>query len=207
MHRIKHGNHHHEAADAREAIEQVRQCRDFAGRTRPYAAPSSVGVTQPTPPTPQPEHTPATSVPLGMLAETPDGYYAVRLDDSDPYRFLRIKRPTTGRRKGLIQVQTKHSDDLKLMMLFRPAAESHNGRDWVQVYQPFVERHLILAMVDPYGARMAFARELNRCCICGKDLTDERSRHYGIGPDCEKRFPDIIQQVDGRQAEQDEDDQ
>ena len=37
---------------------------------------------------------------------------------------------------------------------------------------------------DPMGAAMLFARELTRCYVCARMLTDETSRALGIGPDC-----------------------
>ena len=32
--------------------------------------------------------------------------------------------------------------------------------------------------------------------MCGKTLTDERSRWYGIGPDCETRYEESILESD-----------
>ncbi len=36
-----------------------------------------------------------------------------------------------------------------------------------------------------------FARQRDRCCCCGKGLTDITSRLRGIGPECIKSFPDV----------------
>lgn len=51
------------------------------------------------------------------------------------------------------------------------------------------EQKVVLAAInaDPMGAQMLFARELTRCYICGRMLTDEASRAAGIGPDCAGR--------------------
>jgi hypothetical protein len=50
--------------------------------------------------------------------------------------------------------------------------------------------------VDPNGCALSYAEVLGHCCKCGKELTDPRSRWYGIGPDCEKRNANHIRLVD-----------
>lgn len=192
------------------SVQESRQC--WAG-TRPVDASASPGVTDtPTPPTAAVPYAlqPRTSVPLAMLDATPDGYYAVRLDENDPYRFLRIKRPQP--RKGVktkwvgcIHVQSQHSETLKSVLLYAPlGARPGQPAEWLWVLRPDWEKHIILAMVDPMGTGLAYARELKHCCICGKALTDLRSRHYGIGPECEKDHADIIEYVDGLEEEDDD---
>jgi uncharacterized protein DUF6011 len=154
---------------------------------------------------------PRTIVPLPMLAATPDGYFAVRLDDNDPYRFIRIKRPQP--RKGVrtnhlgcIKVQSQHSDTLRELMIYRPlGALEDKPQEMLWVSNTALEKYVILVLVDPMGAGLAYARELEHCCICGKTLTDENSRHYGIGPECVKGHPDIVAYVDGLDAEEAED--
>ncbi len=37
---------------------------------------------------------------------------------------------------------------------------------------------------DPAAASARFAALTTRCCYCGKALSDQRSKVYGIGPDC-----------------------
>ena len=48
------------------------------------------------------------------------------------------------------------------------------------------EQAAVVALIaaDPAAAQMRFARELTRCFMCGRMLTDEASRARGIGPDC-----------------------
>lgn len=188
------------------SIEESKKCW---GVTRPVDASAPPRVT--IPPTPPPAAVPyamqpRTSVPLAMLETTPDGYYAVQLDETDAYRFLRISRRFGKRSKwlGCIQVQSQHSDDLKPLLMYRPldAEESVRKDEFLWVSQPHMEKYVILAMVDPIRAGQKYASELGRCMICGKTLTDERSRHYGIGPECEKTHTDIIEYVDGLNAEE-----
>ena len=187
------------------------------GATRPVDGTAGSGVTGYTPEPPAPVVAPVafaaqprTIVPLPMLVETPDGYFAVRLDDNDPYRFLRIKRPmprkgVRTKHLGCIKVQSQHSDDLKPVMIYRPLdALETQPQELLWISNPALEKHLILVLVDPMGAGLAYGRELGQCCICGRTLTDERSRHYAIGPECEKGYPDRIEYVDGLEAEANE---
>lgn len=43
---------------------------------------------------------------------------------------------------------------------------------------------------DPVTAQARFAAFCSRCCFCGKLLTDEASKTYGIGPECRRGAPD-----------------
>jgi len=191
-----------------ESVEESRECwaRVFGSN-----APAVPRVTRPTPAPPAAvpyalQH--RTTVPLAMLDATPDGRFAVRLDDKDAYRFLRISRrfSKTSKKLGCIQVQSQHSDDLHLIMLYR-ALDTPDARypsEWIHVQRADWEKYVILAMVDPLGAGRRYAEELGECQICGRTLTDERSRHYGIGPECEKSHPDVIAYVDGLEEEEDD---
>jgi hypothetical protein len=45
--------------------------------------------------------------------------------------------------------------------------------------------HLLQKVVDdPKGSQETFGRSIGRCGVCGKVLTDETSRAFGIGPIC-----------------------
>jgi hypothetical protein len=227
----KNGSEHTHAS-----VEESRQCwarvltvpdgmspvppisvQPFVGRVDPSAVP---GVTRPTPEPPASVTPPVpaepyamqhrTRVPLPMLVDTPSGYFAVRLDDTDAYHFIRISRPQP--RKGVrikwlgcIQVQSQHSDTLKPVLIYRPlGALEDKPEEVLWISNPKLEKYVILCMVDPRGAGYAYARELGDCQICGRTLTDERSRHYGIGPDCEQLHPDVIEYVDGLEAEEED---
>lgn len=126
-----------------------------------------------------------TKVPIGLLLSTPDGRYAVRPDSDTPYTFFRISRPKSGLLKGTLKVQTQHSESYKLTMVVY-------SEERVVVYDTRRDEQLKLVLVDPNGAGIAYGRELGRCMRCGKELTDERSRWYSIGPECEKHAPHII---------------
>lgn len=134
-----------------------------------------------------------TKVPIQMLRDAiypgVQGRFAVRADDTQPYTFFRFSMPKSGKFKGCLKIQTQHGPRYELAMAVWP-------NDKVTVYNASIEDELLLAVVDPNGAKIAYGRELNHCGICGTELTDERSRWYGIGPDCETRYSQIIRLVD-----------
>jgi len=134
-----------------------------------------------------------TIVPMEFLLKLSDGYYAARQDANYPYSFFRISRPKSGKYKDVFKVQTQHGDDLRLMLVVWPSGQ-------VRVYNKVPEQDLLLVAVDPNGASMAYAEEIGNCMRCNKDLTDERSRFYGIGPECEKYWPHIIPLVEERKG-------
>jgi hypothetical protein len=51
-------------------------------------------------------------------------------------------------------------------------------------------RQTILAAIaeNPLEAEQRYGRELGHCSRCGRTLTDETSRAYGIGPDCRSKY-------------------
>ena len=134
-----------------------------------------------------------TKVPLMMLDVIPSGYYAVRPDTETPYVFMRLSRPTFGKRKGLVIVQTQHSEQLIDRWIWNPANPdpATNVRTWQNWRNTFpggqsIEDLILLMIVDARKAGREYASEIGRCHFCGKKLTDERSRWYGFGPECEK---------------------
>jgi hypothetical protein len=50
-----------------------------------------------------------------------------------------------------------------------------------------VTRILAEIAANPLAAEQLYGRELGRCSRCGRTLTDETSRAYGIGPDCRNK--------------------
>lgn len=134
-----------------------------------------------------------TKVPLALLEFVEDGYYAVQPDSETAYVFLRVSRPTRGRMAGSLKVQTQHSDVLATEFVQWPSGE-------VSVYKRSIEDQILLLLSDHHTAARNYGRHIGRCCRCNKTLTDERSRHYGIGPECEQYWPYIISLVDEEDA-------
>lgn len=129
-----------------------------------------------------------------MVSLIKDGRYAVRVSDDYAYIFVRVTRPTRGRLRGHLIVQTKHSDTLVKRLSFDSTGRLYQYKTG-KISGQTIQEILTMIVVDQAEAAYNYARELNECCVCGKDLTDHRSRYFGIGPDCEKRFPHIINWV------------
>jgi hypothetical protein len=129
-------------------------------------------------------------IPRAMVDLVENGYYAVRKDKDSDWVFLRVSRPDFGQYKDCVKVQTQHGETLKLVFLVYPGSRGYS------VMNGQVKDLVITLVVNPKMAAVQYGREVGQCCRCGKPLTDKRSRHYGIGPECEKYWPEIIELVD-----------
>lgn len=132
-------------------------------------------------------------VPVGLLIGLRDGYYAARVDSTHAYTFFRVSRPKSGRYAGAIKIQTQHGPDYKLALV-------RWEEDRVSVYNWTIEDALLVACIQQVNCAIAYAEEIGKCCRCNTELTDERSRWYGIGPECEKHWPEIIPEVGERRG-------
>lgn len=76
----------------------------------------------------------------------------------------------------------------------------HDKKTEPEAYRQFVRQHFAkvaaariqadtLIARDPDAAAARFAALAVRCCFCGRELTDDRSRVYGVGPDCRAGAP------------------
>lgn len=131
---------------------------------------------------------------LPLLANVKDGYYAAEIGDGryNDLKFFRVSRPKTGQYAGTTKVQWQIADNWRIAILVRA-----NGTYWKPNDAPATAEDYVLAiMVDATGCARRYAKEIDKCCRCNTSLTDERSRHYGIGPECEKHWPHIIELVD-----------
>lgn len=146
-------------------------------------------------PQPAPARTvdPKVAMIAGLIDAIPDGYFAVEEYDGGHVDFMRISRPKRNKYAGSIKIQTQHGDRLEVR-----AAKWPSGT--LSIYDQRVVRMLLLLVADYRTASMRYARKLGRCCRCNAELTDDRSRHYGIGPECEKVFPWVIEEVDANEA-------
>ena len=102
----------------------------------------------------------------------PAGRYAVDGAPSEPMGtprtvFVKVDVPTEGRWAGRIFVKVQAGDDL--IRISRDAADA------------------LLAKIAKAGvqeAMLRYGREIGSCGHCGRTLTNEESRAYGIGPKC-----------------------
>lgn len=130
-------------------------------------------------------------VPVEWMQRVPNGYYAWQPDSETPLTFLRVSRPKTGRMANCIKVQTQHGPNLSdPVWVAWPSGQ-------VSVYRSMtIEETLLGIIVDYKKAARTYANEKGNCARCNTDLTDPRSRHYGIGPECEKQWPWMIEELD-----------
>lgn len=130
-----------------------------------------------------------TGVFIPLLEKVPSGYFAWQPDADTPLTFIRISRPNRGNFRGCLKVQSQHGPNLRLDWLLKP-----NGV--VTVWRREIDNVLNGLIVDYRHAAKVYALEKGCCCRCNTDLTDERSRHYGIGPECEKHWEWMIVERD-----------
>lgn len=129
---------------------------------------------------------------VGMLDMVPDGYYATAADGEGSHvDFLRLTRPTKGRFKDTIKIQTQHSELWKEALVYWPS------KRW-SIYKRHAIDMILMVIADHKRCAMRYAIEVQSCCICNKTLTDDKSRHYLVGPVCDKKAYGIqlCQQVD-----------
>lgn len=164
----------------------------------PKVAPQPQAQPDPEPePTEHPEPTPQREkvepLPLMMVSKITDGRYAITADDNTETLFLRKythKPDAVNRLAGCTVLQHRIAEDWNNHTIYWPSggtttiSSRYKGtvlpEAWAQVF------------IDPQGAAHRFSEREHRCCSCGTNLTDARSRHFGIGPECEKSRPDVI---------------
>lgn len=101
--------------------------------------------------------------------EIPAGRYAAEREDG-VLAFYRLDRPTEGRWAGYAFLSVQASDELHPI-------KGHAAKEAI----------LSKIAEDPAGAARRYGQEIGSCAICGRTLTDETSREYGIGPVCRER--------------------
>lgn len=96
--------------------------------------------------------------------EVADGRYAVE-DEDGTLKFYKLKN---GRKAGYVFLDVQASDD------------------WFAIRNPRRIDAVLAAIVEAgeLNAARRYGIELGKCSRCGRTLTDETSRAYGIGPDC-----------------------
>lgn len=99
------------------------------------------------------------------------GRYAVESPRDGALRFYLVERPTEGKWAGYVFVKVMHSDD-----------ETNLGSRFAMDVLEEIHR------VGPEACSIRYGREIKRCGVCGRTLTNEASRAAGIGPICSTKF-------------------
>lgn len=136
----------------------------------------------------------------GMIDAVPDGYFAVQKEEGATVHFLRLSHPkiragvSRNRFAGALKIQTQHGPRLEVAAVLWP------GGTWSLYAGNAVIDMLMLLVADWQGATQRYAEKLGHCMRCNAELTDDRSRHYGIGPECETKpgWEWVIPMVDER---------
>lgn len=136
-----------------------------------------------------PKSAPVDDAMMGLIQLIKDGRYATRASDSEPLVFYRISRPMKGQFKGAFKVQTQHSEKWTLAYVVWPSKRE-------SVYRTDIKTHLLMLVGNQEVAASTYAWELGQCQICGRKLTLERSRYYGIGAECEDSHPSVIEAIE-----------
>jgi hypothetical protein len=134
--------------------------------------------------------------------ELPEGYYAVPdpRDGVDEITYWRRKDKGRNKRPSFEAwpLKTHYGPRLTRKDLpegMTPRTDEGEAfiRDWYE-NTGFPYRAAILEAIadDPVAAGKRFAEWALRCCMCGKVLTRDDSKVYGIGPECRKGMPKAL---------------
>jgi hypothetical protein len=119
-----------------------------------------------------------------MLEMVPDGYYATAPQGEgghvDFLRFTHVTKSTKRIPAGTLKIQTQHSD------LWMEALVRWPNGNW-SVYKQSAIEMVMLVIADYKTCARRYAIEVQACMRCNKKLTDDRSRHYLVGPECETK--------------------
>jgi len=113
---------------------------------------------------------PVTNKVARTLPDVPAGYYAIDGNKGEETKFYRVDRPTQGRWAGRTFLKVQASNDF-----------------WPVKNPGEVERVLLEISVDSEAAMRRYGREIGRCGVCNRVLTDDVSRAEGIGPVCREK--------------------
>jgi hypothetical protein len=127
-----------------------------------------------------------------MTDMRPD-YFAVP-DPLDPGKLCYWYRPKHGKKAGRLEKWPPRRSDWGALYRKDVAAQPPDQRveyqmaHWQRV-RAAREEIVNTIDADPGLAAARFAAARSACCFCGRELTDERSKTYGVGPDCRSGMP------------------
>lgn len=128
-----------------------------------------------------------------MIRQLPSGYYAWQPDDTTPLTFVRVRTQKTGPLSGSVLIHTQHGPTFLREIILYPSGQ-HTILH--QSHQEMLENVLLGIVVDKFNSARRYAQEKGRCCRCHLELTDPRSRWFGIGPVCEPKWAWYVEGVE-----------
>lgn len=102
------------------------------------------------------------------LPDVPAGWYALEGDDGT-LRFYKVDRPSEGRWAGRTFVR----------QIAGPNEYPVRGAAATEVLGTVAK--------DPEAAAQRYGQEIGKCGRCGRRLTNDESRAFGIGPECREK--------------------
>lgn len=157
------------------AVADVRACYEHAGKrtvTDDHKVPNPNYSPPKVPPSSQEEVGGYTGVQqrlASLAAQVPAGRFAVKLEDGKLH-FFKVDKPDEGRWAGYCFIKEQASDELYPVK---------NVQRRVEILSAIAQ--------DVGGALQTYGREIGKCGRCGRTLTNEESRAYGIGPECRNK--------------------
>lgn len=97
------------------------------------------------------------------------GYYAIVDPQDSVLKFYQVRTPNKGKWNGFVFLSQVSGDN-------KISVRDKNERN--RIYTEIAK--------DPIEALKRFGKEIGQCGHCRKQLTDEVSRAFGIGPVCRK---------------------
>lgn len=121
------------------------------------------------------------------------GYYAIQTEANQPWKFFYVSRPTSGNYKGTIKVQQQHGSGYgqRFSLVYIGYTNTKN----TICFSDKLEEEVLILISSQQQAMRNYSEQMKRCCRCNAELTDARSLWYGIGPECEKSNPGLIEDI------------
>ncbi|MET9321926.1 DUF6011 domain-containing protein [Streptomyces sp. NPDC003038] len=121
-----------------------------------------------------------------------DGYYAIPdPDDADVMTYWR--RTRTARTNALKPWPTRAWYGPKVPrrseVPMDRLARAEFVAAWSTSRRAYLDQVVAVIAADPVAAGRRFADFGIRCCQCGRPLSDDTSKAYGIGPECRSGIP------------------
>lgn len=131
----------------------------------------------------------ADDFPVQFAQGIPAGRYAWHAAGGEPLQFIWIKDYKSGKRNGQRRIRTQHGPWYEDAVTFHPTGK-------ISLWKPQIAEVLVGVGCDIQNCAKTYARELGVCFRCNSELTDDRSRYYGCGPECEKIVPWYFEEID-----------
>jgi hypothetical protein len=128
--------------------------------------------------------------------DLPEGYYAV--PDPRPgveeITYWRVRAGSFGPwpKKARYGPTLTRSDLPEGMDPRSEECRAFADRWFDETKEPYDAAIVRAISADPIAAKHRFSDFQVRCCDCGRKLTNDLSKVYGIGPECRKGLPDAV---------------